>query len=258
MNNDRTRPLLEAPAYHSVPASWVTKYLQSKVEEYRHNNPLFDEYLSKTHEEIVGRDLSYCGNVLIFLEGKGEANWISPSKSLFKTFIKLFNYDFSVKQTVDYIEKCHEEYDFLLNNELKVSDTYSIFTKTCSWDGNTRDFVNLSLEPVKASNKDCYWINVDICSLQDVLGDPDHFGDNKIEFKSDKAIYEDALVLFDYYQGSTFLNKCLKFAISKLIQYRVIDKPVKVTYEYSNALFYSINKHLTFKLKQEEREDDLL
>ena len=258
MNNDRTRPFLEEPVYSGVPVSWATKFLQSKLRKYRQDNPLFDEYLNKTHEEIEGRELSYCDNILLLLKGEAKANWITPSKSLLRTFIKLFNYDFSVKQTVDYIEKCHRVYDYLLNNELKVSNEYKIFAKTCFWDGNTRDFVQLSLEPVKNPDNydDYYWVDIVFCSLQESLGDVDFFGDNEIDFRSGKAIYQDALSLFDYYQGSKFLNKCLEFAISELTKYRIIDKPAKVTYKHTDALFYRINKHLTFEIKQEEREDD--
>lgn len=259
MNNDRTRPFLEEPVYHGAPISWATKYFRSKLEEYRQANPLFDEYLNKIREEIEGRELSYCKNILLFLKGEAKVNWISPSKSIFRTFIKLFNYDFSAKQTVDYIEKCHRVYDHLLNNELKASNEYSIFAKTCSWDGNTRDFVELSLVPAKYPDNfdNYYWIDVTFCSLQESLGGVDFFGDNEIELKSGKAIHEDALSLFDYYQGSKFLNKCLEFAISELTKYRIIDKPAKVTYEHTDALFYRINKHLTFKTNQEEREGDL-
>lgn len=259
MDNDRTRPFLEEPVYDGVPLSWVEEYLQSKLKEYRRNNPSFDEYLNKTHEEIVGRKLSYCDNILLFLEGKGKANWISPPKSLLRTFIKLFNYDFSSKQTVDYIEKCHDAYDLLLNNELKVSNEYSIFTKACTcWDSNNRDFVKLYLEPVKVPccNDNYYWIDIKFCSLRDSLPDTDFFGDNEIEIKSNKKIYEDALSLFDYYQGSKFLNRCLELTISELIQHGVIDKPVKVVYGFTEALFYAIRKHHSFKFKQEEREDD--
>ena len=258
MDNDRTRPFLEEPIYSGVPVSWATKFLQSKLKKYREDNPLFDEYLNKIYKEIEGRKLSYCDNILLFLKGEAKPNWITPSKSLLRTFIKLFNYVFSAKQTVDYIEKCHSVYDYLLNNELKVSSEYSIFSKTCTWDGNTRDFVQLSLVPVEQFDNydEYYWIDIAFCSLQDTLGDVDFFGDNKIEFKAGKAVYEDALSLFDIYQGSKFLNKCLKLTVSELIKYRVIDEPVKVTYKYTDALFYRINKHLTFELKQEEREDD--
>ena len=256
MDNDRTRPFLEEPVYNGVPASWAAKFLQSKLRKYRECNPLFDEYLNNTYEEIKGRGLAYCDNILLFLEGNAKPNWITPSKSLLRTFIKLFNYDLSSKQTVDYIEKCHDAYEFLLNNELKVSNEYSVFAKSCSWDNNTRDFIKLSLEPVKTSKNydDSYWINIAFCSLQDSLGDPDFFGDTEIELKCGKAIYQDTLSLFDYYQGSKFLNKCLQFAISELIERCVIDKPVKVAYGFTTALFYGINKPHTFELK--EREDN--
>ncbi len=197
MDNDRTRPFLEEPVYNGVPLSWVTKFLQSKLKKYRESNPLFDEYLSNVYKEIKGRDLSYCDNILLFLEGNAKPNWITPHKFLLRTFIKLFNYDFSSKQTVDYIEKCHSAYEFLLNNELKVSSEYSIFTKSCSWDNNSRNFMKLSLEPVKQFDNydESYWIDITFCSLQDSLSDPDFFGDNEIELKCGKTIYQDALSL---------------------------------------------------------------
>lgn len=69
MDNDRTRPFLEEPVYSGVPVSWATNFLQSKIKKYRESNPLFYEYLINIYKEIKGRDLSYCDNIPLFLEG---------------------------------------------------------------------------------------------------------------------------------------------------------------------------------------------
>ena len=256
MDNDRTRPFLLAPIYHGAPASGSQKYFQSRLRRYREDHLAFDEYLIGIANEIRKRELTYCENILLFINGEAKTNWISPTKSLFITLIKFFNYDFSAKQTVDYIEKCHAIYEFLMDNTYELSNEYSIFSKSCSWDNNTRDFVRLYLDPINKPKDwdEHFWIDISFCSLQIDNWDPDDFCDTEIKIRSGGNIYEDALCLFDYYQGSKFRHKCLNTAITELIKHRVINKPDKVIKSFVTALFYKINKPHSFKVDK-ERDD---
>ena len=252
MNNDRTRPFLLEPVYHGAPASWSEKYFQGKLKEYRDNNPKFDEYLKEIENVLRQKKLLYYRNILHFLEGDAKTNWVSPTNSLLRTFIRFFNYDFSAKQTVDYINKSHQAYVQLLDSEYTLFKEYEIVSKRCRWDGNTRDFINVKLKPIKEPNyrDDYYWIDISFCSLQEMGGDPDCFGDTEITIRSGRSIYKDALYLFDYYQGSKFLHKCLDFAISKMITNNLIERPVEMNYMYFKAQFYAIKRPYTLKTEE--------
>lgn len=253
MNNDRTRPFILKPVFYCAPVSWAEKYFRGKLREYRDNHLEFDEYLTEVENEIKSRELTYCENILLFLKGKSKTNWFSSRKSLFEMLIKLFNYDFSANQTVDYIEKCYSTYEFLTNNEYKISTEYKVFSKACTWDNSSRDFVGLRLIPINEPKdwNDNYWIDIIFCSLQMVGGDPDHFYDNEIQLRSGRDIYQDTLYLFDYYQGSKFCHKCLKTAISELLKHHVIDTPSIVTNDYFTLLCYKINKPHSFEIKEQ-------
>ena len=250
MDNDRTRPFLLEPVYHGAPTSCTQKYFNSKLKQYRKDHPEFDEYLINVKNEIKNRELTYCKNILSFLDCEAIANWITPVRSFFRMFIKFYNYDFSAKQTVDYIEKCHDVYEFLMNNKYKLSKDYKIYSKSCTWDNNTRDFIELSLDPVNQSDDwdDYFWVTINFCSLQIVDLDKNHFCDTEIKIRSGRDIYDDALTLFDLYQGCKFLHKCLDTAISELIKHRIINKPDKVINSFTTALFYKINKPHCFKV----------
>lgn len=252
MDNDRTRPFILEPVYHGAPASWSEKYFQGKLKEYRQNHPEFDEYLIDIEAILRQRKILYYANILKFLNGEAKTNWVSPANSLLRTFIKFFNYDFSAKQTVDYINKCHQAYVQLLNNDLTISKEYEIVSKRCRWDGNTRDYINLSLSPVKYPENpdDYYWVDISFCSLQEMNCDPDCFGDNEIILRSGRNIYKDALYLFDYHQGSKFLHKCLELVISELLKNDLISRPVKMEYTHFNTLFYSIRRPHSYKINE--------
>lgn len=244
MDKDRTRPFLLEPVYHGAPISWAEKFFRERLKQYRANHPEFDEYLTNVSNEIKSRKLTYCENLLLFLNGEAKTNWISPRKSLFRLFIKFFNYDFSAKQTVDYIERCHATYEFLLKGEYELSSEYKIFSKTCNWDNNTRDFVKISLVPTKSPKDwdDYYWIDITFCSLQEMECEPDFFCDTEIKISSGREIYDDTLCLFEHFQGCKLSHKCLDFAISELIKYKVINEPSKITNRFTTLLFYKINK----------------
>ena len=259
MDNDRTRPFLLEPVYHGAPVSWTKKYFQGRLRQYRDNHPEFDEYLINVASEISKRELTYCDNILLLAKGDAKTNWVSPARSIFRTFIKLFNYDFSSKQTVDYLEKCHSVYEFLMNNEYVISEEYNIFSKNCTWDNNTRDFVHLYLDPINKPESwdDYFWIDITFCSLQEMYGDPDHFCDTEIKIRSGRDIYEDTLSLFDRFQGSKFLHKCLDTAISELRKYRVIEKPNQINGRFYTALFYRINKPHSLRIEDNNGKEDL-
>lgn len=232
MNNDRTRPFLLPPIYHGGPLSWIEKYFRGRLKVFRDENPDFNEYLKEVEQEINDRKLSFCENILLFLQGKTKPNWVCTKKSLLHMFVKLYNYDFSASQTVDYIGKCHNAYNYLLKTELKLSNEYSISIINTRWDFSARDCLKITLSPVIEPNNsdDSFFIRVNLCSITERDTDVDYQSDTKVELIADKEIYEDALILFDYYQGNKYLNNALKFVIDSLIKYGVIRKVEHLEY----------------------------
>ena len=255
MEKERARPFLLEPVYHGAPLSWVQKYFRGRLHSFRKENAEFDEFLNGIEKEINERQLDYCGNILLFLNGEAEPNWISPKNSLFKMFIKLYNYDFSSKQAVDYIEKCHETYLFLIDNKLKLSNEYSVYSKRNRWDGSTIDYLEISLSPIKETKDwdDYYFIDLVFGSYQEHNRDLDYSCNLEIHIKSGREIYEDSLKLFDYYQGNKYLNQVLQFAISELLKKKIITGPHKIDYGHTVIDYYPIKRPHTYSMEGIEK-----
>ena len=234
---------------------------QGKVSEFRKTNKEFDLFLIGIEQEIKKRKITHCDNILLLINGGAKVNWISPKKSLFRTLIKLYNYDFSPKQAVDHIEQCYTRYQRLLNDELEMGNDYEIFTARIRWDSSVKDFVKLTLSPKRKDPLilEPYWIRVSFCSMQIERSDcpyndyPDD--DNKIDLIADESTYEDALSLFDYCNGNRFSRRIMDITIGKLIENKIISKqPDETISKYSKTrLFtYSVNVKRYLKLKEDK------
>ena len=256
MSNDRTRPFIEEPVFHGCPISWARKYFQSQVEKYRKNFGEFDTFLLEIKEEIQKRNLKYCDNILKLINGESEANWVSPKKSLFRQLIKLFNYDFSGKQAVDYIERCYKSYQRLLNDKLLMGNEYEIFTTRTMWDSSTRDFIKLALCPKQKDllELEPYFINVTFCSLQVDRGsypyNPGIASDDAISIAADDSTFEDALYLFDYYNGNLFVKHVFDKATSELEKNKIIEKLCEYKAGFSKCTLYRVMVKRCYKVDE--------
>lgn len=253
MSTNRTRPFILRPVVDGAPTWWAQKHFQDRLSKFRRENPEFHDFLVEIEKTIVDRKLDYCDNIILFIKGEAKTNWISTGKSIFSMFILLFNYDFSSEQSVDYIEKCRKTYVYLLNDKLEISNEYKTYTKESSWDGSTRDFLNISFSPTKKPENldDYYYLNIDFCSLQRPKGermDP-YSSDTKIKLCSQRDIYEDSLMLFDYFQGAAYLNSVLKFAIKEMLRKKIISGPIDMDYGYSILPVYKIEKPHSYRIK---------
>lgn len=246
---DRIRPFIESPVINGVPPSRATGYLRNRFTQFRKNNSDFDEYLKEVQKVILNRELKYCEVILQFLNQELLTNQYTPTRSLLGIFIKLYNYDFSAKQTVDYIEKCYAKYQYLLNDKLLLDDEYIAYTKRSWWDGSTRDFLDISLTP-KEDPEDYdehYFIDISLCCLE-TSDDVDNACDTKIEIKCSRDIYEDAMMLFAYNQGNEFFNKVYRFAIKELLKKKVFRNPIKIDYGHTIVTQYIFEKPWVFNM----------
>ena len=243
MQKQKPRPILEEPIFYGAPLSHVRSYFQNWVKKYRKDNPEFDEYLNETYLAIKAKKLDYCGNILQLLEGNGLPNWIAPHKSLFRFLIESFNDDFTAKDFVEYVEYCYKHYLYLLNDELKLSKHHEIYLKPNRWDGTLKEFVHTSLVPVKQPKQfsDWYYLDINFGSLQERRQDIDLLCNANIKIVSKFSKYDDALILFDRYQGCKYLNKVYKTAIKEMRKHKIIEGgPIKMDYGHSIVDYYKI------------------
>ena len=246
---DRTRPFIVRPIIHCAPTNRAKEYIRSCFKRFRNNNPEFDEFLKELKEEIVTKKQNQYKNILRMLNDDLETNWYTPKKSLFSMLIKLYNYDFSASQALEYIDKCYEKYQYLLNDNLKLDDEYEVFVKRSRWDGSSRDFINISLSPKKdpADWDEHYYIDISMCSLE-TDDDVDYMCDTEVNIRSRVEIYEDALMLFAYYQGNEYFNKLYRFAVDELIKNKILRRPLKVDYGHTVATQYVVCRPQGYKI----------
>ena len=262
-DNDRKRPFLEEPVYHGAPLSWAEQYFQERVKEFRKENEEFDLFLKGIDQEISQRKITYCDNILLFIKGEAKVNWVSPAKSLFRTLIKLYNYDFSPRQAVDHIEACYAKYQRLLNDELEMCGEYEFYTARTRWDSSIKDFVELDLSPKRKNPLvlEPYWVRVKFCAMQ-VQGNNHPYNafperDNEIEVIAEESTYDDALRLFDCYNGNHFAKRIMDIAVKELIKHHIIRREPDVAIcklINTKYLLYSFNIRRYEKLKEDDSD----
>ena len=243
MFKDRTRPFIKAPFFCGAPMNHYKEYFVARLKEYRKQNPIFDSFLKEIEKIIVKDGSGVYKNILMFLKGEPEPNYVSPNKSVFRLFIKLYNYDFSPQQAFNYIESCYFLYFKMLNTRYKLSNRYEVFSQRTRWDGSTRDFLKISLEKTDKIHYDSeiYSLELTFCSLQETNQELGFASDTSLKIISHEDKYEDALILFDYYQGEKYLKGVLSRAVSDLLDKGIIVGPTKVIYSFDDLDFYKIN-----------------
>ena len=263
INSDRKRPFLEAPVYHGGSLSYCgDRYFQGKVQEFREKNKEFDLFLIGIDQEIRQRKITYCDNILLFIDGKAKVNWVAGTRSLFRILIKLYNYDYSPRQAVNHIEKCYTKYQRLLNDELKMGDEYEFYIARSHWDSSIKDFVEISLSPKRSGPRVLapYCIRVKFCSLQivesNIPDNPYPNSENEIRLIAEESTYDDALLLFDYCNGNHFARRIMDITVKELNKHDIIRyEPKEVLNKFINIkiLLYSFNIRRYEKLKKDSK-----
>ena len=213
------RELIEKPKYYGAPMSWVENYFQGSLRSFRQKHQQFDLLLIELGRLLKASNKNVYKNLIKFIDGEAEPNWISPTHSMFTVFIKLYNYHLSAEEAFDYIEECNKVYYEMYHAEYefeRVSD-YSI--RHSRWDGNPKDFLEVVVIPKKEiENEDKrYWFDVTTSSLvsdEYVMYMPDV----KIEARGKKdSLLEDTLCLLENYQHRILYKKVFDAAIDGLI-----------------------------------------
>ena len=239
MNNERTREWIHKPVFHGAPVSWAQKYFQGRLEEFRDEHKEFDEFLNEIGELINLENNHDFDNIKKFISGESEANWVSPKQSLFDVLIKLFNLCLSPKQTSDYMKECLAQYKTMLEADYILSGEPQISLRKDTWDGKESKFISFRVKPTKdIENRNygyCFEITTSLKIIEDDLNDIRTHID-EFELRSGLEIFEDALMLFEYYQNRGLLRKVFNTGINQLETQGVIK-------EVSQENFYGLVIH---------------
>ncbi len=225
-DNQRSRPLLDKPIYRGCPISWAREYFRSSFSEFRRKNPSFDEFLVGLNEKLKFEEGKQYGNIIKLIDGQGEANWISPRKSIFTALIRLYNLCFSSEQALTYIHRCYRLYQFMFNSDYCLDNHYELSVKRSRWDGKARKFIDVSLNlvcrPIESDFD--FWFDISLSSIA-VTGHTTYMPDVEIKAMNSKEIFEDTLMLFVYHQEEDKLfNKLYDVAITELTKKKILVK----------------------------------
>jgi len=178
-----------------VPASDSIGYTKRKVEEFREKHQDFDNYLIGLNK-IINDDLKGISKVL--RNDFDTTIDVIGKDSIFNILVKLYNYQFSLSKTCEYLQKCKKELDTIFNSEFeikniqKIDDQFEFEFKVV--DNNTKIFKDYS--PLTLYFK----IDEDNCCFELVLD-------------TDVETIEDGYHLF--YGYSLIFNKVRRIVLAK-------------------------------------------
>lgn len=247
MLEERTREWIEKPVFYGAPLSWVKEYFQGRLIDFRRKHHEFDEFLNELGELLEKENNQDYRNIIRFIKGDTEPNWVTSNRSLFNIMIKLYNLCLSPKQAYEYIKECQRIYRTMVDNIYELDDSFKISIRRSRWNGKARKFINCSLSPKnKINDRDYYWW-FDI-AFSDFVYD-DHFNDIdlqcdvSVEIRSGKDIFKDALSLFDYHQRKEFRRKLFYKAIDEFLNEGILKnkKEVKIDFLKDYASEYNID-----------------
>ena len=219
---ERKREWIHKFTYSGAPILWANVYFNNRLKAFREEHQEFDIFLNELGILIKEENKEYYSNILKFIDGKSQTNWISTSNSLLDMFIKLYNLCLSPRQALNYIKKCYKAYRYMNKLTYQLPETYEVLIKRSNYDGKARKFINLyvSYERKDKLEAERFWFDVTIesliinCDGWDICTRPDI----DVKIKGDKELYEDALMLFEYHQNKTFLKtKIFDFVLKGLI-----------------------------------------
>ena len=117
--------------------------MRYRLRMFRSEHPDFDKFLIVIGDSL-SKDNDYdFKNIIKFINDQADGNWISDSRSIFGTMVKLYNLCLSPKQAVNYIKQCYNLYQFMLNTDYHLYNTYQVLIRRDHFDGKARKFINI-------------------------------------------------------------------------------------------------------------------
>ena len=250
---DRERERIQRLIIRGGPLCHFTDHMRYRLRDYRSKHPDFDKFLVSIRDYLLEDKKYTFDNIVKFVNDGAEGNWISDSRSIFNMMIKLYNLCLSSKQAANYIKHCYNLYQFMLNTDYKLYNSYQVSIRRDNYDGQARKFISVILEPNKSSQEwgDEYWFDITLSSLHVDAS----YTSVEIKLRTGAEIFEDALGLFEYSQEQYLKHKLLKSVIKELEDRRIIvlSKETKSDFGVIKRFYdikddpggyYSINKYI--------------
>ena len=152
----------------------------------------------------------------------------------------------NIKPTDDSIVLCYKKgYVYLNNDSLKISNEYNVIQKNNTWDRKLSKYIDINVSPIELPKDfdDQYFINLVIGATEkSCFTSGNIMGDVSVNMRSSRDIYEDAMWLFEYYQGCPYLNKVLEFTIRELKKKKIIIRTSIKDYGHTIRTIYVFRK----------------
>ncbi len=211
----RIRELISKPMFDGAPLHCIDEYFRGKLKKFRSYHIEFDIFLKGLGQLLQKQKNKYFDNLKQFINNNPHPNWVSPRDCMFTVFVKLFNLNFSPSQAYEYINVCLRQFKKMEKTKYKLNKQYEVITKRSRWDGKQREWIKASISPI---NHEDFWFYVSLESLQveDEINDMKMHHDVEIIINTSDKTYEDALMLFEFYQDRGFYRELCEFVITQL------------------------------------------
>lgn len=216
---ERTREWIHRPVFHGAPISWAKEYFQSRLKQFRKEHNQFDDFLIEINRLMKAEHNKDFTNLEKFIDGEAETNWISPRKTMFDAFVKLFNLCLSPQQAFNYIKGCLLLYREMLENEYTLCVEPKLSIRGSSWNGCEYKFITFSVKPKNKLKRwdNEYWFNIttDLQIIEEYSNDIIiHLDEFRLIASFEQL--EDTLMLFEYHQNKGLLRKVFNAGIKEL------------------------------------------
>ena len=217
----RTRELISKPMFDGAPLHCIDEYFCGKLIKFRSYHIEFDIFLKDLGQLLQKQKNKYFDNLKQFIKNNPHPNWVSPRDCMFTVFVKLFNLNFSPFQAYEYIKVCLRQFKKMEKTKYKLNKQYEVITKRSRWDGKQREWIKASISPI---NHEDFWFYVSLESLQveDEINDMKMHHDVEIIINTSDKTFEDALMLFEFYQDRGFYRGLCEFVINQLADKGII------------------------------------
>ena len=224
----RERELLRKPAFKGGPLSRLNEYFKGRLSQFRNEHSDFDIFLKEIGELLKKENNKEFNNLILFIDGEPDTNWVCASNSIFDGFIKLYNLGYSSKEAFEYIKQCLDAYLHATQIKYHLEGNYEISYMVSRWDGLPHRFIKLSTFPsYKDLNSNCLSrIDITFSELvdDDGVNDIDVMADIEIGYICSNDIVNDAFIFFNNAQNKIFFRKTFWDVINQLKEKSIIKE----------------------------------
>ncbi len=246
---------LTRPVHGSLQAEYHKNYFKHLFSWYKKTQKDFCNFLVDINYLLKQENNNDYLNLIMFLEGNPNVDWISYKGSLFDVFSRMFENKKTPLMTVEYIKECNAIHKAIINSNYKLSDEYIISNKISAWDGRIKTFITCQFKPTKPVFNYDFFFEISSGSLiiDDKNSDITASKDISIEVKSKEDIIDDSLSLFECSSNNPFYKKLFWDAIEQLALIPCMNRGIYHSFAHGteqsfNNVWPVVGKH---KIKEE-------